>query len=222
MLSKNKINPAVGIFILLLLLVASSVLKITGILDTEISVKSIWLSELYVWSVLGLLLLYVHKIEKQNLLIWTEKKYPIKFYFKSIFKTILLILIISILLSITLKLLGLLTLSDKTLRLIECLHTNKLLIIVLPITAGITEELIIRAYLLTRLDLLFKNAKASIFISSLLFGFLHYGYGTFAQIIGPFFIGLVLATHYYKYQNIKMVVIIHVIWDFLIMLRAFH
>ena len=58
---------------------------------------------------------------------------------------------------------------------------------------GFTEELAIRGYLLPRLELIFNNSWTAILISSVLFGLLHFGYGTIINVIGPFFIGLVFA-----------------------------
>jgi hypothetical protein len=82
-------------------------------------------------------------------------------------------------------------------------------------TAGVTEELIFRVYLLQRLELLLKNSYLAIFISTVLFALLHISYGTISNVTGPFIIGLVFAIHYWKYRNIKFIIIFHFIWDLL-------
>lgn len=87
------------------------------------------------------------------------------------------------------------------------------LILFTSITAGITEELLFRGYLIPRLEIIVKKTYLSILISSILFGLIHYSYDTLIQVIGPFSIGLVLALHYQKYRNIKILIICHFLWD---------
>ncbi|WP_194140249.1 CPBP family intramembrane glutamic endopeptidase [Flavobacterium hungaricum] len=85
------------------------------------------------------------------------------------------------------------------------------------VTAGITEELIFRGYLLPRLEIVLKNKISAIVLSSILFGLMHIGYGTLLHIIGPTVIGLVFAFQYEKYRNIKILILCHFLWDLLIL-----
>jgi len=70
--------------------------------------------------------------------------------------------------------------------------------------------------------LLLKNSYLSIIISSIIFGFLHFSYGTFIQVFGTFLMGLVFAIHYNKYKNIKIVIACHFLWDLSILLIKIH
>jgi membrane protease YdiL (CAAX protease family) len=90
------------------------------------------------------------------------------------------------------------------------------------ITAGITEELMLRAYLIPRLQLLFKNDYIPVIVSSVLFGFLHFGYGTALNIVGPMVIGLIFGFHYVRYRNIKILIIVHFLWDYLLIALKIH
>ncbi|MFV5702790.1 lysostaphin resistance A-like protein [Flavobacterium sp. XS2P12] len=96
---------------------------------------------------------------------------------------------------------------------------NIFLILFTSITAGVSEELIFRGYLIPRLEILLKNTRVAILTSSILFGLIHYSYGSLIQIIGPIFIGLVFALHYKKYKNIKILIMCHFLWDLLVLLN---
>ncbi len=93
------------------------------------------------------------------------------------------------------------------------LRANMPLLIFTALTAGVVEELIMRGYIQPRLEIIFKNPYAAIIVSSLLFGLLHYKYGTIANVIGPVFIGFVFAIYYWKFRNIKVIIICHFLWD---------
>ena len=81
------------------------------------------------------------------------------------------------------------------------------------VTAGIVEEFVFRGYLMPRLQLLFNRPYITVLVSSLLFGILHVGYGTVAQVVVPIFIGVVFAIHYYHFRNIKILIFCHFFWD---------
>ena len=100
------------------------------------------------------------------------------------------------------------------------MKNNYPLLIFTCLTAGITEELVFRGYLMPRLQLFFKNNYASIVISSLLFGLMHVGYGTIFQVVGSMMIGLVFAIHYQKFRNIKILIFCHFFWDFMSLIAA--
>jgi len=161
------------------------------------------------------LFVYVTRIEKQKYLIWDEKNYPLTYYLKSVFKTLGIMFIGMMIIGVLLKISGINDQSDKMSKIIQILHKHKILIILISLTAGITEELIFRAYMLTRLEMLIKKPAMSILISAVLFGILHISYGTVGQILGPLFLGIIFAAHYYRYRNIKIIIICHFMWDLL-------
>jgi membrane protease YdiL (CAAX protease family) len=117
------------------------------------------------------------------------------------------------------KLTGTFVESEKIKELTIIFKSNSWLLLFTCLTAGITEELIFRGFLMPRLELLLKNRNLAIALSSILFGALHFGYGTLLQVIGPICIGFALAIHYYKYRNIKIVIICHFVWDLLVILN---
>jgi hypothetical protein len=82
------------------------------------------------------------------------------------------------------------------------------------LTAGITEELIFRGYLLPRLEILFKNKWAAIIISALLFGLAHGGYGDLSKMLVPFIIGFIFAFYYTRYRSLTVLIICHFLIDF--------
>jgi membrane protease YdiL (CAAX protease family) len=86
------------------------------------------------------------------------------------------------------------------------------------LTAGITEELIFRAYIMPRLLIFFKNAYLPIVVSALFFGLMHVSYGTLMQVLGPFYIGVIFGIYYYKFRNIKVLIVCHFLWDLIALL----
>lgn len=177
-----------------------------------------YISRFAIWISLLLLFLYSFKIEKQSFLLWKETEYPFSFLVTAIFKTFLkLFLAVSLtgLLFMLFKMNSESAVLNKTLALFK---KSYVLLFFTCVTAGITEELIFRGYLLPRLELLLKNQKLAIILSSFIFGFMHYGYGTLVNVIGPIVIGLVFALQYEKYKNIKIVIICHFLWDFFLLI----
>lgn len=80
-------------------------------------------------------------------------------------------------------------------------------------TAGVTEELIFRGYIMTRLSLLFKNNYMPIILSALAFSALHYGYKSLRELIFAFLIGILFGTYYQRYRNIKVLIAAHFMVD---------
>jgi len=188
-------------------------LRFMNITDATIFILSIF----YYWLSLILIYLYSVKIEKQSLLIWQEKKYSFSFYIKSIILVFILSFTIFIFVAIVLGFYEINIENNKSEELIQILKGNKYLIFFVSITAGITEELISRGYFLTRLQLIFKGKFLPILLSALFFGITHIGYESLTKIIVTTFIGLIFGMHYYKYRNIKILIFIHFIWDFIIL-----
>ena len=181
--------------------------------DTNYKALFFLLSRIIFWLALGITYLYVKKEEKQNFLLWKEQEFSFGIYVAFFFVTIGTIIIGLLFIALTLKLLHLLSASAKLQEIILLFRDHKILMVFTALTAGVIEELLFRGYMMPRLELLYKNKYITIGISSLLFGLLHIGYGTLINIIGPFFIGLIFAIHYYKFRNIKILIFIHFTWD---------
>lgn len=180
--------------------------------------KVFYFSKLIFWVNLILIFFYSREFEKQELLIWVEKNYSPLSYVKLVGVTLLMLLVGSVIIGLTLKLLGFDPSSEKMVRILSSLQNNLFRMIFVCLTAGVTEELIFRGYLLPRLNLFFKKPWTAIIISSLLFGILHASYGTVSQVMVPVFMGFVLGFQYEKYRNIKIVIICHFLWDLTILL----
>ena len=83
------------------------------------------------------------------------------------------------------------------------------------LTAGFTEELIFRAYLVPRLEILFKNKSAAVVVSALMFSLAHYHYFSISETIFTFCIGVVIAIYYQWYRNVKVLIFTHAAIDFI-------
>lgn len=165
------------------------------------------------WLALLLLWFYAKRFENQPLLLWPQRKYK---FFISILATFAVLLTVYFGNVLVLKLLSQLVTnvtSPKLLELISLFKDNIPLLLFTAATAAIVEELIFRGYIQPRLEVIFKNPILGILGSSLLFALLHLSYATWMQFIGPLFIGLVFAIFYWKYRNIKILIICHFVWD---------
>jgi membrane protease YdiL (CAAX protease family) len=166
------------------------------------------------WLLLLLVWLYAVKVERQPLLIWKDQRFGFGRYVRDIVLIALAILAGVFVAGLVVMLF--LHKRESSVPLTEMLvvfRLNPLLMVFTVLTAGVTEELIFRGYLLSRLEWLLKNRYAAILISSILFGLAHYRYGTVKNVVGAFVIGLVLALYYDKYRNIKVTMIFHFLWD---------
>ncbi|UAY51822.1 CPBP family intramembrane glutamic endopeptidase [Ferruginibacter albus] len=167
--------------------------------------------------------LYADKVEKQKFLLWQENKYKFSKYLLYVFVILLINLIFPAIVILILQVL--MKTKEHSAKLEEVLHMlkgNNLLLLFAAVTAGITEELLFRGYLQPRLEMLFKNAFAAILVSAALFASIHIGYGTVKNIVGPFCIGIVFATFYWKYKNIKVLIFCHFFWDLALLYVSTH
>jgi membrane protease YdiL (CAAX protease family) len=215
----NKKMTAIGIIVSIVLFFAalffSKGVKDVFLLSDEVA---FYISRCVIWIALALLFIYTRQIEKQPLLLWQEKKYSVTYYILSVISTLLVIVAVLIVFSIIWISLGFKKDSESLNKIVEVLRHNHFLILLTCLTAGMVEELVFRGYILPRLQLLFNKTYVSVIISSVIFGLIHFGYGTTINVIGPFIIGLVFAIHYYKYRNIKILMICHFLWDFLVII----
>jgi membrane protease YdiL (CAAX protease family) len=213
----KKSTLLIGILLLLAILFAFVVFAgkalalIYGV--KEINASMLFISRILFWTSLLFIFIYARKVEKQKILIWEERKYQFWQYLVSVI-AIFFALIIALLIvgGICFKL-GLQKESEKFLQMLAIFKHNPFLIFLTAATAGVVEELTFRGYLLPRMAILFKSPVIAIIVSSLLFGFLHFSYGTLFQVIGTFVIGLIFAIYYYKFRNITVLIITHFLWD---------
>lgn len=82
------------------------------------------------------------------------------------------------------------------------------LTVVMVFFVGLVEEIIFRAVLQTRLNIIF-GAWEGILLSSMLFGFMHAGYGTFYEVLYTFFVGAVIGYMFYKTRSLPLVTLVH-------------
>ncbi len=183
---------------------------------TQLSVDNLLLlSRLALWLSFAVLCFYSFKIEQQPLLLWKDRTYSVKYYMLSIIVILTAVAIGFFLIAVVFKLAGI-SVNNHSKRLetmVLIFKRNKFLMVFSALTAGITEELIFRGYLIPRLQLFFKQAYLPIFLSALFFGLMHISYGTLMQVLGPFYLGLLFGIYYYKYRNIKVLIICHFLWD---------
>jgi len=174
-----------------------------------------YLKKLIIWIWLLLIYLYSIKVEKQKLLLWTDKKQTVLFYFISIIS----VLGLSFLAGASQQLLPKLGVKVQTSQVLNemlaYVHTHTILLVLTCVTAGVVEELIFRGYLIPRLNILFKNSYLPVILSALIFGVAHIGYGTLINMFVPFLLGLIFGIYYQKYRNIKVLIFCHFFIDFL-------
>lgn len=82
------------------------------------------------------------------------------------------------------------------------------LIFVMVFFVGLIEELIFRSLLQTKLDQALSISE-SLLITSLLFGLMHSGYGTFYEIIYTSFVGFLIGFAFYKTKSLPFIAVLH-------------
>ncbi|WP_431242729.1 CPBP family intramembrane glutamic endopeptidase [Flavobacterium sp. P21] len=203
------ISIILSVFLPVLAIYSSLLFKDLGI-SKEIQ---FYISRFAIWISLLLLFLYSIKLEKQPFLLWPETKYSFPDFAKAIFITFVKLFIAVYFTGLLIMLFKITAESAVLQKALALFKKSYFLLFFTCLTAGITEELIFRGYLMPRLELLFKNKIVAIIISSILFGLLHIGYGTLLNVIGSIVIGPVFAVQYEKYRNIKILIVCHFLWD---------
>lgn len=184
--------------------------KITGNTITW----QLWLSRIEFWIILLIVYLYAKKVEKNNFLLWKERKGKILFYIASIFIILVIITVLLSTISLIMQKSGYVA-SNKVLdKVTGVLCNNFLLLIFTCLTAAFTEESIFRGYLLPRFFLLTKNKWLAIVLSSLLFGLAHINFGDFERMLFPFIVGIIFSIYYFKYRSLTVLIICHFLMDF--------
>ncbi len=180
---------------------------------SRVSGQSLVINRLLIWLGLAGLWFYARKVEKQKLILHDEIEYPARFYFPAILILLVIITTGSSLISLLTNLVFHQSGSMRLNQLILIMKGNFLLLFFVSATAGITEEIIFRGYIQTRIEKIFKGPWPAIIITSLLFAVLHASYGTLLQVMVPLFIGLVFSWFYWKYRSIRILIIVHFIYD---------
>jgi membrane protease YdiL (CAAX protease family) len=191
---------------------------------TSLSAENILLSSrLLLWLFFAVICFYSMKVEQQPIILWKEHKYSFGVYILSVMAVVGALFFGLMIIVAIVKMIGLPLGNSKRLEeLMPIFKRNKFLLVFTALTAGITEELIFRAYLMPRLQLFFKQPYMPIIVSSLLFALMHITYGTLMQVLGPFYIGTVFGFYYYKFRNIKVLIACHFFWDLFSLLVKTH
>jgi membrane protease YdiL (CAAX protease family) len=176
------------------------------------NLSTLFYSRLIIWLEVIILFFYAKWIEKDKFLLWPEKSYGFWFYPAS-FGALLLLKIGVGTIAVIPRLLGWHDNQQVVTLMFTILSKSMPLMAFTMITAGITEELIFRAYLVPRLELLFNNKYMPVILSSLMFSSIHYRYFSVGEIIFTFCFGIVFAIHYQWYRNIKILIVAHAIFD---------
>jgi uncharacterized protein len=173
------------------------------------------------WGEVLLLMLYAYKAEHRKFLIWNEKYMDIASFLVTIVVLYFLSWACALVAAIP-KLLGWHE-NDEVFRKIVLLFVNRQwLMLFTAFTAGVTEELIFRGYILTRLSLLIKNRYLPVIISAFLFGAIHFSYKSLREVIFAFLIGIMFGVHYERYRNIKVLIAAHFAIDIINLLITTH
>ncbi len=173
------------------------------------------------WGTVLILFLYARLVESQPLLIVAESGTSISSFLLSV--------LVLYFLSIAAAIVSAIPIffgwheSDLMIRkIVLLLRGHNAMIFFIALTAGVTEEIIMRGYILTRLLQLFKKPLLPVLISSLIFAALHYKYGSLRELIFTFLIGLIFSIYYLQYRNIKAIIAAHFLIDFINLIIAEH
>jgi len=175
-------------------------------------------NRLSLWLVLGMVLMYNFFIENRSFFVWEDRKYPLIFYIGAVIGLYAVCAFGGAILNAIIMFLFKEKISDKILQLSSLFKNNYFLIFFTCITAGVIEELLMRAYIQPRIEKIYNSPILGVLGSAFLFGILHSSYGTVGQVAVPFYIGIIFALFYKKYSNIKILIICHCMYDFISMM----
>lgn len=183
-----------------------------GLVHFESRETSLWVLKLEFWMAVFVLWLY-SRFAEGGFLLWEEQRKKPLFYLVSPLLTLGGILVLLTALSVGKNLLGFHSHNEELNAVNSLLERNTAFFVFSALTAGITEELIFRGYLLPRMEMLGGNTWAAMVLSSLLFGLAHFTYGDLTRMAFPFIIGVIFSFHYARYRSITALIICHVLID---------
>ena len=171
------------------------------------------------WGIVVILYLYAYKVENSPLLIWTGKNSGVGFTIISVLGLYVLYVLAAVVSSIPWWF-GYRE-TDALLReVMRSLRGHTVAILLISVTAGVTEELIFRGYLLTRLSIYFKDPYVPVILSSAIFSALHYRYHSLGEFIFTFLLGTIFSVYYILYRNIHALIITHFLINFVVLNSA--
>ncbi|MDY3364394.1 type II CAAX endopeptidase family protein [Riemerella anatipestifer] len=188
--------------------------KFFGLANFQIEKStSLLLSRIEFWILLIGMLFFAKSYEKSKFLLINEEKKKWWIYPVATFALLLVVTLTMSLISIAVNKIGIesSTKTEETLYRIVC--ENKFLLFFTCITAAVTEELLFRGYILSRIKKISNSSWISVFVSALLFGLAHFGYNDFRSMFFPFIIGLIFGGFYVRYRSISILIISHFIID---------
>lgn len=173
------------------------------------------------WSTVIFLFFYAYKVERQPLLIWKGGDNSIGFTLLSVVVLYVSYVIVTIVSSIP-AWFGYRESDDLMRQIMQLLNGHPVFIFFISITAGVTEELIFRGYLLTRLLMCFKEPHIPVIVSSAVFSAMHYKYHSLGEFIFTFLMGVLCSIYYIKYRNIHALIMVHFFTDFIVFTSSQH
>jgi membrane protease YdiL (CAAX protease family) len=128
-----------------------------------------------------------------------------KFFFRETTKLLLILIAVSITISLLLVLIGLND-SQNIFQKIDSLKSQSILLLFYMLIVRVTaEEIFFRGFLAKKIGIIFSSAA---------FACIHFSYGSIAEIIGTFFLGIVLAKFFMKNKNLMPNIFAHIFYNF--------
>ncbi|MFC6268060.1 CPBP family intramembrane glutamic endopeptidase [Frigoriflavimonas asaccharolytica] len=152
------------------------------------------------------------------MLLQNENNFPIFRFFGIVILVYFVTIIPSATVNLFIKLIIKEESSKKLGQISMLIKDNYFMIFFISITAAVTEELMFRGYMQSRLMKIYKNPYIAIGITSVFFGLMHFSYGTISNVLVPTVMGLIFGIFYYKYSNLKVLIMVHFIIDFVSLL----
>lgn len=211
--SLNKWNTPEGIGVIFILTVLLLCPFLSPWFGAQLSFGKLLYSRFLYVLCLFLIWQYAKQKESRRFLLWDEKKLHFLLYPVHLITLYLSVVLAMGIVQIYFKIGTSEGISSKLVELKPLLHEHNWLIVFISLVAGVTEELIFRGYIQPRLERIMGNPGKAIVLTSVLFGLLHIGYGTVINMVGPMVVGLLFSIHYWKFRNIKVLIMCHFLID---------
>lgn len=181
-------------------------------------VVKLYLSRLIIWLMLPAIYCYSTQVEGRPIFPWADKKQGPVFYIWAIPSLLILIFIASAVASLPYRVFHIKDDFRVINQLYAVLRAHPVLGFVMAFTAGVTEELAFRGYVMPRLAMLLKGKFWPVLISALLFAALHLSYHNITELVFTTLFGLVVGWFYLQFRNLGVLVVCHFIYDLIIIM----
>jgi membrane protease YdiL (CAAX protease family) len=180
------------------------------------SADGYWAMIAFQWLGLIGIVAFLDKVANRPLVLWPGAERSWQFHVGSLLGLFASFLLAMVAVATFVQYFGL-TPNNPLSGVLAAVQGRPFLLLALTFTAGAVEELVTRVYILPHMAGLLKSPRWAIVLSSAIFALAHFDGHDWLRISGPFLLGLILGTHYWRYRSIGAIIAAHFLWDLILL-----